>query len=231
MRAGRMTAGLMVLVALLATACSSEPGSGGGPSGTGGPEITELERVQVREYEGKDLSSITDFRENSITGPQDVDRDEYRLKVTGLVTTPLELSYADVLGDRERFKKVVTLNCVEGWSVDILWEGIRLGDLLDAAGARTDANTLIFKAVDGYSSSLPLDYVRDRDILLAYKMNDVELPAERGFPFQVVAEDKFGYKWVKWVVEIEVSDDAEYRGYWESRGFSNSADLDADAYE
>ena len=56
-------------------------------------------------------------------------------------------------------------------------------------------------------------------------MNGLVLPPERGFPFQLVAESKFGYKWVKWITEIEVSDDAEYLGYWERRGYSNEADV------
>jgi len=203
--------------------------TGGGPSGTGAPEPTELERAQVREYEGKDLSSITDFRENSIKGPQEVDRETYRMEVTGLVDTPLELTYDEVLADRERFKKVVALNCVEGWSVDILWEGIKVADLLDAAGADPDARVIIFKSVDGYSTSLPASFIRDNDILLAYKMNEVELPPERGFPFQLVAEEKWGYKWAKWINEIEVSDDTSYEGYWESRGYSNTGNLDEDS--
>jgi len=57
-------------------------------------------------------------------------------------------------------------------------------------------------------------------------MNEAVLPPERGFPFQLVAEDKWGYKWIKWVTEIEVSDDTDYKGYWEKRGYSNSGDLD-----
>jgi len=62
-------------------------------------------------------------------------------------------------------------------------------------------------------------------ILLAYKMNGVVLPPERGAPFQLVAESKWGYKWIKWTTRIELSDDADYEGYWESRGYSNDADL------
>jgi DMSO/TMAO reductase YedYZ molybdopterin-dependent catalytic subunit len=56
-------------------------------------------------------------------------------------------------------------------------------------------------------------------------MNGVILPPERGFPFQLVAESKYGYKWIKWVTTIEISSDANFRGYWESRGFSNEANL------
>jgi len=61
---------------------------------------------------------------------------------------------------------------------------------------------------------------------MAYKMNEVTLPAERGFPFQLVAESKWGYKWIKWITEIELSDNAEYLGYWESRGYSNYGGLE-----
>lgn len=88
-----------------------------------------------------------------------------------------------------------------------------------------EANTVVFRAYDGYSTSLPLSYIKDNDILLAYKMNGVTIPPERGYPFQVVAEDKYGYKWAKWVIEIEVTDDPSYLGYWESRGYSNTADI------
>ena len=185
---------------------------------------SELDSVEVREYEGKDLSAINDFRENSIKGTQRIDKDDYRLEVTGLVDDPLELTYDEVL-ERETFEKVVTLYCVEGWSVDILWEGVKLADVLEQAGFDESASTVIFRAEDGYSSSLPLDFVLERDLLLAYKMNGVTLPPERGFPFQVVAEDKLGYKWVKWLTSIEVSNDSDYEGFWEERGYSNEADV------
>ena len=90
---------------------------------------------------------------------------------------------------------------------------------------KDSANMVIFYAVDGYSTSLPLQTVLDRNMLLAYKMNDVVLPPERGFPFQLVAEDKLGYKWAKWITRIELSDDVNYRGYWEQRGFDNDVEI------
>jgi DMSO/TMAO reductase YedYZ molybdopterin-dependent catalytic subunit len=182
----------------------------------------DLGSSEVRQYEGKDLSSVADFRENSIKGPQKVPLDAYRLKVDGLVRTPLSLTYDEVI-DRQSFKEVVTLNCVEGWSVDILWEGVKLTDILEEAGYDPAAATLVFHCYDGYTTSLPLKWVRDNDILLAYQMNGMDLPAERGYPFQVVAKDRYGYKWAKWVTRLEVSDDAKYQGYWEKRGYNNDA--------
>jgi len=89
-----------------------------------------------------------------------------------------------------------------------------------------DRTTWSFERFLAYTSSLPIDYLVDNDILMAYKMNGLPLSPERGAPFQLVAESKWGYKWVKWITEIELSDDVGYEGYWESRGFSNSGDLD-----
>ena len=137
---------------------------------------------------------------------------------------PKILTYEEVI-DRKNYEKMVTLNCVEGWSVSILWEGILLRDLLEEAGVRPEANTVIFYAHDGYSTTHPLSYFYDNDILLAYRMNNVTMPPERGFPFQLVAEDKWGYKWIKWVDRIELSDDPEHKGYWEERGYNQKGCL------
>lgn len=187
--------------------------------------VHELQKVEVTEYQGTDLSSIADFHENSIKGPQYLDLDSYRLKVDGLVQSPLEYTLAEAAGGFPAHEKVVTLSCVEGWNATILWQGVLVRDLIAGAGVLPGANTVIFHAYDGYTTSLPLDYLADRDILLAYRMNGVDLPPERGAPFQLVAESKWGYKWIKWVTEIELSDDPEYLGYWESYGFSNDGDL------
>jgi DMSO/TMAO reductase YedYZ molybdopterin-dependent catalytic subunit len=180
---------------------------------------------EIRDYEGQDLSSIGDFRENSIKGPQNVNESTYRLTITGLANQSVEYTYANVINGFQKYQKVVTLHCVEGWSVKILWEGFLLKDLLNKAGINPETVVVIFYAYDGYSTSLPLNYILDNDILIAYKMNGLTLPPERGFPFQLVAESKYGYKWIKWITQIELSDNENYRGFWESRGWSNEADI------
>ena len=187
---------------------------------------TALEAVQIKEYSGERLSSVSDFHDNSIKGAQYIDPVTYRLKVTGLAAQPLSYTYDEVINKYKSYTKPVTLDCVEGWSVKILWEGLLVKDLLNDAGVLPAANTVIFHAYDGYTTSLPLTYILDNNILLAYKMNGVAIPSERGFPFQLVAEQKWGYKWIKWVTEIELSDDVNYRGYWEKAGYSNDAGLE-----
>ena len=193
--------------------------------------VEVLPGVEVREYQGEKLSSINDFRENSIKGPQYIDVESYELKITGLVENPGSYTYDEVIDNHELYKKVVTLSCVEGWSVTILWEGVLVRDLIEEAKTSTDAKVVIFHAYDGYTTSLPVDYIMSQNIIMAYKMNDVVLPPERGAPFQLVAESKWGYKWIKWITEIELSDDADYEGYWESRGYSNEGDLDTGFFD
>ncbi len=195
------------------------------------PGAKPLQSVEIKEYQGEKLSSIYDFRENSIKGPQHVDVATYKLKITGLVENPTEYTYDEVINNYQSYEKVVSLDCVEGWSVTILWQGVLVKDLLAEARVKPEAKVVIFHAYDGYTTALPIDYIVNNNILIAYKMNGVTLPPERGYPFELVAESKWGYKWEKWVTQIELSDDENYRGYWESRGYSNSADLDEGFFE
>jgi DMSO/TMAO reductase YedYZ molybdopterin-dependent catalytic subunit len=188
--------------------------------------LGQTDYVEVREYQGARLSSINDFRENSIKGPQDVNVTDYRLKIYGLVESSIEYTYLEVLKDFISQKKVVTLNCVEGWSATILWEGVRVTDLIEKANPSEDSKIIIFHAEDGYTTSLPIDYIKENDLIIAYKINEVTLPNENGFPFQLVAESKWGYKWCRWITALEIGDDADFEGYWEQRGYSNTADLD-----
>ena len=184
-----------------------------------------IDYMEITEYEGQDLSSINAFRENSIKGPQHIDSGNYTLTITGLVGSDQQYTYDEVISGYPVHKKVVTLHCVEGWSVTILWEGILIEDLIEEAQVGPAATVVIFYAYDGYTTSLPLDYIIDNKIMIAYKMNDVTLPPERGYPFQLVAESKLGYKWIKWITAIELSDNEDFRGYWESRNFPNDADV------
>jgi len=146
------------------------------------------------------------------------------------VAKPLSLAYDEVLA-RPAESRVAIIHCVEGWDVKILWEGVPLAALLDEAGAKASANTVIFRSADGYSTSLPLSYIREKNILLAFRMNGLTLPEARGFPFQVVAEDKWGYKWAKWVTGIDLSGNPDFKGYWESRGYNTNGDHSGPMFE
>jgi DMSO/TMAO reductase YedYZ molybdopterin-dependent catalytic subunit len=186
---------------------------------------TVLYPGEIRNYQGENLSSVSDVLENAIKGTQFINSSTYRLTITGLVNKTVEYSYDQVVNDYPKYQKVLTLYCVEGWSAKILWEGVLVDDLLKEAGVNSTAVGAIFYASDGYSTELPLDYIANHNILLAYKMNNVTLPPERGFPFELVSESQYGYKWIKWVTKIELTDNPNYLGYWESRGYPNDATL------
>jgi len=194
-------------------------------------QIKGQRELEIRYYNGKKLSMIKDFRENSIKGPQFIDKEKYRLEITGLVINPKIYTYEEVLNNHKSYKKLIELNCVEGWSVNILWEGVLVKDLLAEAQVLPRAKVVIFHSYEGYSTSFPLDYILNNEIIMAYKMNNVTLPAERGFPFQLVTQGKWGYKWIKWITKIELSEDTNYRGYWEQKGYSNDGNLNEDFYE
>ncbi len=180
-------------------------------------------------YKGESLTPIAQQRNNALEGTQYIDKESYRLRVEGLVENPRNFTYEEITGLPET-SKVVDLNCVEGWSFTAKWTGVKMADLIAETGAGENATTVVFYSADGYSTSLDMDYLLENDIILAYKLNDVTLPPERGFPLQLVAESKYGYKWAKWIVRIEISD-SPYKGYWEKKGYNNRADVGGPAFE
>ena len=180
-------------------------------------------QVEIKEFQGEKLSPFDRSYDNSIKGPQKVDINKYRLIVNGKIQKALLLTYTQVLA-LPSVTRAITLNCIEGWSEHLLFKGVRIADIVKSTSINKDVQTVIFHAMDGYSSSLGYKYVLDNDIMLAYEINGKKLDETRGFPFQVVAESKFGYKWVKWVTRIEFSD-KPHEGYWEQRGYDNEADI------
>ena len=190
---------------------------------------TQTPTVEIREYEGKRLNSVDDFRENSIKGPQYINATDYNLKITGLINEPKEYTYQQITS-LPNHKKITTLYCVEGWDVKLLWEGVKLSDVFKDINISPEANTVIFYAYDGYTTSFPLSHILDNDLILAYKQNDEKLLPKNGFPFQLVAESKWGYKWIKWITKIEFSEDENYRGFWENRGWNQNGSLEGSKF-
>lgn len=186
--------------------------------------IQTINPNEIREYNGQKLNSINDFRNEAIKGNQDINISTYTLTITGLVQHETILTYDEIVNTHAHYQKVATLHCVEGWEVTVLWEGILLKDLLQDSQYNPNAQILIFYSQDGFTTSLPTSYIVDNDIIIAYTVNGLTLPKSEGYPFQLVAEGKLGYKWAKWITKIEVSNDTSFRGYWESRGYSNDAD-------
>ncbi len=189
------------------------------------PSPKTLYPTEIRQYQGQNLSSINDVYENKINGTQYINQTTYRLAVTGLVNKTIQSTYDEVVNNHQSYQQVVTLYCVEGWNAKILWEGILVKDLLAEAGVSPNATVVIFHASDGYTTALPMSYIIQNNIMIAYKMNGVTLTPQIGWPFMLVAQSQYGYKWIKWLTQIEASNDTTYLGYWETRGYPNNATI------
>lgn len=174
---------------------------------------------EMMEFNGIQLDPAIGPRDNSISGIQEVDINSYSLKIDGLVENEISYSYEQIL-EMDPVEIVYTIYCVEGWDATFLWKGVLIEDILSESNVDDKAKTVIFHAVDGYTTSLPLDVIIDKKIMMAYYANGLPIPSSLGYPFILVAYDKWGYKWARWINRIELSSDTNYKGYWESRGYS-----------
>lgn len=181
---------------------------------------TNNDKVDV----SRKLSTIQELKETSLKGPQQFNLEGYRLKITGTVMDTLSLSYREIIDSNRIHRRTARLKCVEDWSARPEWEGVKVMDILNKAKIKPESRRVIFHGVDEYTTSLSLDYLKDNEIIMAYKVNGVKLPDSLGFPFQIVAEGKWGYKWAKWISRIEVTSDTTYQGFWESKSLDRNAD-------
>jgi DMSO/TMAO reductase YedYZ molybdopterin-dependent catalytic subunit len=163
------------------------------------------------------------FPVRSVEDVPDVPPEQWVVTVDGLVETPLTLDPA-MWSSLPRVDETVDFLCVEGWGVDdVRWGGVAPSVVLDLAGVRPEAQYAVFYAYGGvYLSTVPLELVRDSQTLLVDKMAGAPLPPKHGGPLRLVVPRQLGYKSVKWVERIELTDKVK-TGYWESRGYAEDA--------
>ncbi len=155
-----------------------------------------------------------------------VNASNWQLRITGMVDNEITLNLDD-LRAMESVERPNTLMCVSnrvGGNLigNSVWTGVRLSELLNQAGVQEGANELILRAADNYADSFPLDAAMRDATIVAYLQNGEPLTQSHGFPARVLVPGIYGMKNVKWVLEIELTNQ-DYQGYWQTRGWSDTA--------
>jgi DMSO/TMAO reductase YedYZ molybdopterin-dependent catalytic subunit len=153
----------------------------------------------------------------------DISDAQFQLSVDGMVDTPLTLSYSD-LEAMPATTLVRTFQCVTGWRVtNVHWQGVALSEILDRAGVKPGASALRFFSSDNFDTeSLTLSQARRPDVIVAYSMLGAPVTREHGGPVRLYVAPMYGYKSIKWLSRITVTNEV-VPGYWEQNGYAVNA--------
>jgi len=176
-----------------------------------------------------------------------IDKNKWRLRIEGEVGKSFEINFDELIKLESR-KIPATLECagnnrsflepkVKGvqWRLggvgNAEWTGVPLSILLDRAGVKSTAREIILEGADrgkledpksppgemNFARSIPMK--KASDVLLAYKMNDVDLPAENGFPVRAIVPGWYAVASIKWLKRIIVTD-KPFNGYYQTLDYS-----------
>jgi DMSO/TMAO reductase YedYZ molybdopterin-dependent catalytic subunit len=158
----------------------------------------------------------------SKSGTPSWDREEWTFEVWGAVEETLTFDY-DAFRELPAVTQRQDFHCVTGWSkLDCAFTGVPFPEIVERAGVYHDAVHVMFHALDGYTTNLPLEACDREEVLFAWGYDGERLPTDHGGPLRVVTPHKYAYKGAKWVTGVEFLTEPE-RGYWEKRGYSNTA--------
>jgi DMSO/TMAO reductase YedYZ molybdopterin-dependent catalytic subunit len=130
---------------------------------------------------------------------------DWRLKIDGLVARPALLSLAELKSYPAR-TQITHQACEEGWSFIAEWTGVPLSFVLNMVGARPEARYVVYFAFDDSWDSIDMAEALHPQTLLAYGRNGEELPPDYGAPLRMKVPRQLGYKNVKFLSHITVTD-------------------------
>lgn len=148
---------------------------------------------------------------------------EWRLTITGLVDQPEQLSW-DQFNALPQVVDVSDFHCVTTWSkYDCRWSGVAFTTLYDLVQPKAEAKFVYFSSYDGYSTNVALEKCLDDDVLVATSFEGGPVPREHGGPARVIIPKLYAWKGAKFVNAITFLAEDKL-GFWEVRGYSNTAD-------
>lgn len=166
---------------------------------------------------------VRDFPVLDLGGRPDVSPATWTLKIHGQVEHPVTLDWP-AFQALPRFADTSDFHCVTTWSqFDMEWSGVAFFTLADQVRPKAVASHLFLKCHDGYTTNLELAACLDDDVLVADRWRGEPLPREHGGPARLVVPKRYAWKSAKWLREI-IFLDRPLRGYWELRGYSDTAD-------
>lgn len=153
--------------------------------------------------------------------PKSVDLETWRLSVTGLVEQELSFTYQDLI-EMPQVEESRRMVCVCNWSIRRTWKGVLLSSIMEMAGVLRPEDYYLKQTSIGtkekgvYESTIPLGDALSRWALLVHSVDGETLPMEQGYPLRLFDFGLYGYKNVKGLAKLEVTNDYEI-GEWERR--------------
>ena len=209
---------------------SRPPDVGELPGATAAPELPAGAELSVDGISTLLTPNDEFYKVDTALLPPNVDRDEWRLRIHGMVDREVELDYDELIG-LGLFEQYVTIACVSN-SVggDLIgnakWTGVRLRDVLAMAGVQPGATQLVGRSVDGWTAGMPTAWIMDpeREPMIAIGMNGEPLPQAHGYPARLIVPGLYGYvSATKWVTELELTTLEAFDGYWVPLGWAKEA--------
>ncbi|HEY1913413.1 MAG TPA: molybdopterin-dependent oxidoreductase [Vicinamibacterales bacterium] len=192
---------------------------GSGPANRHGMPQLPIGQHQVRNWPVLDLGE-----------QPEVSIDSWKLEVAGLVENPITLTWKQFL-ELPQAEDVSDFHCVTTWSrYDNHWRGVQFKTVAELAVPRAEARFILCTGYDfmpgsyiPYTVNVPLARAVDADVLLVHTWEGKPLPREHGGPVRMITPKLYAWKGAKWIRKIEFLAE-DRKGFWEMRGYSNSAE-------
>ncbi len=186
------------------------------PMGEGPPNRHGMPRLPPGQHESKSWPVL------DLGVKPEVPQAHWKLTVDGAVEQPLALDWAALMA-LPQLELAADFHCVTAWSLmDSVWGGVPFAAVVAAAGVKPEATHVMTYAYDGYTTNLPLEEALKDDVLLVHRWNGQPLTAEHGGPVRMITPQLYAWKGAKWINRIELLT-RDRKGFWEVRGYSNSA--------